>query len=131
MIRHDCSCLVAQRRTLVQVARSTAHYRPAPASAEGLVLMRQLYELHLELQFYAIRRLRDELEARGQRVSRKRFKRLMHQMRLAALYAKRRIAVSDRVHNVYLYRLPNPPVEQPNQAWAANICHLPMAKGFM
>ena len=100
MIHRDHSLPITRRCELLQVARSTAYYRPTPVSAGDLALMRQLDELHLELPFYGSRRLRDELKARGQRVSRKRIQRLMRQMGLTALYPKRRISVPGKGHTV-------------------------------
>ena len=47
-------------------------------------------EIHLEVPFYGSRRIRDELDTRGQRVNRKRVQRLMREMGIRALYPKRR-----------------------------------------
>ncbi len=131
MIYQDHSLPVTRRCELLQVARSTAYYRLAPVSAEDLVLMRLLDELRLELPFYGSRRLCGELKDRGHPVNRKRVQRLMRQMGLTALYPKRRTSVPGQGHKVYPYLLRELPIEQPNQVWAADICYLPRAKGFM
>ena len=131
MIHSDPPLPVTRRCELLEVARSTAYYRPGPVSLEDLALLRLIDEIHLELPFYGSRRIRDELETRGHPVNRKRVQRLMRQMGLAALYPKRRTSAPGRGHTVYPYLLTGVSVERANQAWAADICYLPMAKGFM
>ena len=87
---------VSCRCQLLDMARSTAYYRPAPAPKDDLALMRQLDEIHLKLPFYGSRRVVDELEDRGWSVNRKRVQRLMRKMGLAALYPKRRTSWPKR-----------------------------------
>ena len=65
---------------LLGLARSTAYYQPKLASEADLVLMRLIDEIHLRYPFYGSRRIRDELDAQGQTVSRKKIQRLMRQM---------------------------------------------------
>jgi len=131
MIHQGHSLPVTRRCELLQVARSTAYYKPAPVSGEDLALMRLIDEIHLELPFYGSRRIRDELDDRGHRVSRKRIQRLMRLMGLRALYPKPRTSIPGKGHTVYPYLLRDLAVERPDQVWAADICYLPMAKGFM
>ena len=122
---------VTRRCELLEVARSTAYYRPSPVSDEDLALMRLIDEIHLELPFFGSRRLRDELQTRGHRVNRKRVQRLMRHMGLAALYPKRRTSIPGRGHKIYPYLLGGVSVERANQVWSTDITYLPMAKGFM
>jgi putative transposase len=132
MIQTQHPLPVTRRCELLDVTRSTAYYRPKPVSDEDLRLMRLIDEIHLELPFYGSRRLAGELEDRGHPpVNRKRVRRLMRQMDLAALYPKRRTSSAREGHKVYPYLLRGLSIERPNQVWAADICYLPMAKGFM
>jgi putative transposase len=111
--------------------RSTAYYTPAPASDEDLQLMRRMDELHLQYPFYGSRRMADALDDQGVKVNRKRVQRLMRQMGLRALYPKRRTSQPGAGHKVYPYLLRGLQIDRPNQVWAADICYIPMAKGFM
>jgi putative transposase len=120
-----------RRCELLEVARSTAYYRPEPVSEEDLALMQRIDEIHLKLPFYGSRRIRDELEDQGQRVNRKRIQRLMRQMGLRALYPRRRTSQPGQGHKIYPYLLRDLPIERANQVWATDICYIPMAKGFM
>ena len=131
MVMREHSLPVTRRCELLEVARSTAYYRPRPVSDADLALMRLIDEVHLELPFYGSRRRRDELETRGHRVNRKRVQRLMREMGLAALYPKPRTSVPGHGHKVYPYLLKDVSVERPNQVWATGICYIPMARGFM
>jgi putative transposase len=120
-----------RRCELLDVARSSAYYRPEPVTKEDLVLMRLIDEIHLRLPFYGSRRLRDELEDLGHKINRKRIQRLMHQMGLRALYPRQRTSQPGKGHKIYPYLLRDLSIEHANQVWATDLCYIPMAKGFM
>lgn len=113
------------------VARLTAYYWPEPLCEEDLRLMRLIDEIHLQYPFYGRRRIRDERQERGHVVNRKRVQRLMRQMDLPALYPRRRTSQPGTGHKIYPYLLRDLAIDRPNQVWAADICYIPMAKGFM
>ena len=120
-----------RRCQLLSLARSSAYYRSTPVSAEDLMLMRLIDELHLRWPFYGSRRVRDELHTQGYTVNRKRVQRLMRQMGLRALYPRRRTSQPGQGHKVYPYLLRGLSVDRANQVWATDISYIPMAKGFM
>jgi putative transposase len=120
-----------RRCELLEVARSSAYYRPETVSEADLALMRLIDEIHLQFPFYGSRRMRDELEDRGHTVNRKRVQRLMRLMDLRALYPRRRTSQPGKGHKIYPYLLRELSIERANQAWATDITYLPMAKGFM
>jgi putative transposase len=128
--REDALPVVRQCR-LLDISRSTAYYRPQGLSADDLALMRRIDEIHLEFPFYGSRRIRDELRDRGHHINRKRVQRLMRLMGLVALYPRPRTSMPGVGHTVYPYRLRGLAIERPNQVWAADICYVPMAKGFL
>ena len=131
MIDRGGSLPVSRQCRLLDLARSTAYYRPTPVSPEDLRLMRLIDEIHLEFPFLGSRRLRDELELCGEQVNRKRIQRLMRQMGLAALYPKRRTRTPGKGHKIYPYRLRGLRIDRANQVWAADIVYIPMARGFL
>lgn len=65
--------------------------------------MRRFDEIHLERPFLGTRRIRDELQDRGQFVNRKRVQRLMRLMGSRALYPKPRTSSPGTGHVVYPY----------------------------
>jgi putative transposase len=129
---HTAHALPKRRRCeLLDVARSTAYYRRDPFGEEDLALMRHIDEIHLKWPFYGSRWIRDELQALGHNVNRKRVRRLMRHMGLQALYPRRRTSQPGKGHKIYPDLLRDLVIERSNQVWAADICYIPMAKGFM
>ena len=129
---HEQHALSKTRRCeLLDVARSSAYYRCKPVGEADLAVMRLIDEIHLQWPFYGSRRMRDALEERGHTVNRKRIQRLMRQMDLRALYPRRRTSQPGQGHKIYPYLLRDLSIERANQAWASDICYIPMAKGFM
>jgi len=116
---------------LLGLNRSTAYYQSRAVSDEDLELMRRIDEIHLKRPFLGARRIRDELRDLGRIVNRKRVQRLMRQMGLRALYPRPRTSIPGTGHVIYPYRLKGLTIDRPNQVWAADLCYIPMAKGFM
>ena len=115
---------------LLGVCRSSLYYRPAPVSAADLALMRRLDELHLDYPFLGARRLADMLQREGLTVGRQHVGTLMRRMGIEAIYRKRRTSIAAKDHKIFPYLLANVAIERPNQAWAADLTYVPMAKGF-
>ena len=116
---------------LLDVCRSSLYYRPPPVSAADLALMRRLDELHLDYPFLGARRLAHMLQREGLAVGRRHVGTLMRRMGIEAIYRKRRTSIAAQGHKIYPYLLANVAIERPNQAWAADITYLPMARGFV
>ena len=64
-------------------------------------------------------------------MSRKRVQRLMRIMGLRAIFRSPRASRPAPEHRVYPYLLEKLRVTRPNQAWAADITYLSMARGFL
>jgi putative transposase len=131
MIERGNRIPVTRQCQLLSLSRSTAYYRPQGVSEEDLELMRLIDEIHLELPFYGSRRIRDELGDRGHPVDRKRVQRLMRLMGVEALYPKPRTTKPGKGHRIYPYQLKGLTIDRANQVWAADLCYIPMARGFM
>lgn len=131
MIDRTHRLAVTRQCRLFGVSRSSVYHRPAPVSDVNLELMRLIDELHLEHPFLGSRGLREALLDHGHRVNRKRVQRLMRLMGIGALYPKRATSTPRKGHKVYPYRLGGLHIQRANQVWAADICYVPMAKGFM
>ena len=116
---------------MLDLSRSSVYYRAVPIPEEELALMRRIDEIHLRLPFYGSRKIRDHLLREGHRVNRKKVQRLMRLMGIHALYPKRRTSQPAKGHKIYPYLLRNVQVVRPNQVWAADICYIPMARGFL
>jgi putative transposase len=116
---------------LLEVCRASLYYRPAPVSAADLALMRRLDELHLNYPFLGARRLAHMLQREGLAIGRRYVGTLMRRMGIEAIYRKRRTSIAVEGHKIYPYLLASVAIERPNQAWAADLTYVPMARGFV
>lgn len=116
---------------LLELSRSSVYYRPVPLGEGELALMRRIDEIHLKLPYYGSRRIRDQLKREGYKVNRKKVQRLIHLMGICALYPRRRTSLPGDGHRIYPYLLRDLTIERPNQVWCADICYIPMARGFL
>ena len=131
MIDRTSKLSIKRQCALLKLPRSTAYYKPVEVSEADLELMRRIDEIHLKLPFYGSRRIRDRLEDDGTYVNRKRVQRLMRQMGIAALHPKRNTSKAGKGHKIYPYLLRTLTIDRPNQVWCADICYIPMARGFL
>jgi putative transposase len=122
---------VVRQCELLQVARSTAYYTPAPTSPADLALMRRIDELHLEYPFAGSRMLRDMLRREGHVIGRKHVSTLMKKMGVEALYRRPNTSRRHAAHPVYPYLLRHLTIDRPNQVWATDITYIPMRRGFV
>jgi putative transposase len=71
------------------------------------------------------------LRAEGLEVNRKRVRRLMRLMGIAALGPKPRTTKPQHGHKIFPYLLRDLVIERPNQVWAADITYIPIGRGFL
>lgn len=122
---------ITQQCRILDLSRSSVYYRAVPIPEADLALMRRIDEIHLKLPFYGSRKIRDQLQREGYKVNRKKVQRLMRLMGVSALYPKRRTSLPGRGHKIYPYLLRDMAIDRPNQVWCADICYIPMARGFL
>ena len=121
--REHPSLPIVGQCALLGVSRSSLYYHPKGASEEDLSLMREIDRQYLATPFYGSRRMKVWLERQGILVSRKRVQR--------AIYRRPRTNRPAPGVRVYPYLLGKAEITRPNQAWAADITYLPMARGFL
>jgi putative transposase len=131
MINRQHELPVARQAEVLNISRGSVYYRPRPASAADLALMRRMDELHLEFPFAGSRMLRDLLNAEGIEVGRRHVSTLLKRMGIEALYRKPNTSKPAPGHKIYPYLLRNLPVARPNQVWTMDITYIPMARGFV
>jgi putative transposase len=121
MIDRSHGLAITRQAKVLNVSRGSVYYRPRPASATDLALMRRMDELHLDFPFAGSRMLRDLLIAEGFRTGRRHVATLMKRMGIHAVYRKPNTSKPAPGHKIYPYLLRNLPVTHPNQVWAMDI----------
>jgi putative transposase len=116
---------------LLGLNRAALYYQPAAVSAYELQLMALIDRQYLRTPFYGSRRMTAWLHTQGHAVNRKRVRRLMQRMGLAAIYQRPRTSVPAPGHRIYPYLLGGLSIERVHQVWAADITYIPMARGFL
>ncbi len=128
--RHPSLSVVRQCK-LLDISRSGLYYQPAGIAEEDLTLMKLIDRQYLATPFYGARKIAAWLKSQGQRVNRKRVRRLMQLMGLKAIYRRPRTSKPAPGHKIYPYLLSGMKITRPNQVWAADITYIPMARGFL
>jgi putative transposase len=116
---------------LLGIARSGVYRRPAVTEGSDLALMRRLDELFTSWPFLGSRRMTRMLRAEGHAVNRKRIRRLMREMGIAALGPKPRTTKPAPGHKIFPYLLRGLVIDRPNQVWCADITYIPIGRGFL
>lgn len=93
--------------------------------------MRLIDEQFLETPWYGSRQMARHLRRQGYEVVRKRVRRLMAKMGLAAVYRRPRTTASHPEHRIWSYLLRNVVIDRANQVWCADITYTPMRRGFL
>jgi putative transposase len=128
--RHPSLSVVRQCK-LLDISRSGLYYQPAGISEEDLTLMKLIDHQYLATPFYGARKIAAWLKSQGQRVNRKRVRRLMCVMGLKAIYRRPKTSQPAPGHKTYPYLLSGMKITRLNQVWAADITYIPMARGFL
>ena len=116
---------------LVRIARSSYYYTGKGETPLNLELMRVVDEQFMETPWYGSRQMARHLRRKGYGVGRKRIRRLMRRMGLAAIYQAPRTSEPHPEHRVYPYLLRGMTIDRPNQVWCSDLTYIPMQRGFL
>jgi putative transposase len=113
------------------MSRSSLYYEATGESPLNLKLMRLIDEQFLEMPCYGARQMAKHLRRQGYCINRKRVRRLMQKMGLAPIYQKPNTSKPHPEHKIYPYLLRGMEIREPGQVWCADICYIPMRRGFL
>ena len=116
---------------LVSISRSAFYYQPAGETPLNLELMELLDRQFLETPWYGSRQMARCLRRQGHTIGRKRVRRLMAKMGLAAIYQAPRTTIPHPEHRIYKSLLRDLVIDRPNRVWCADITYIPMRRGFL
>ena len=130
--RRPAGLSVRRQCELLGVARSGIYREPRPANDDDLLVMRRIDELFTAWPFLGSRRMTALLRAEyGLSINRKRVRRLMRQMGIAALGPKPRTSTPAAGPKIYPYLLRDLVIERPNHVWCSDITYIPVGRGFL
>jgi putative transposase len=122
---------VSRQCRLLAVSRSSIYRLPAEVSDTDRAMMALIDRQYLARPYYGSRRMAAWLATQHHPVNRKRVRRLMRLMGLAAVYQRPNTSKPAACHKTYPYLLSGLSIERVNQVWCADITYIPMAKGFL
>ena len=96
---------ISQQCRLLAVPRSSVYRTPAEVGAEDLAIMARIDRQYLARPYYGSRRMTASLATQGHRVNRKRVRRLMRLLGLAAIYQRPNTSKPAAAHKIYPYLL--------------------------
>jgi putative transposase len=121
---------VTRQCDLLGLPRASYYHRPKPVAEENLRLMRLIDETYLAYPFFGSRQMTRWLRRQGEKVNRKRVRRLMRELGLEVIYQKPNLSRAQAGQRVYPYLLRDLAVTRPNQVWATDITYVPVVGGF-
>jgi putative transposase len=122
---------IVRQCELLELARSSYYYEPAPISEEDLCLMRLLDEQYTRTPFYGKRKQVVFLQEQGYAVDRKRVRRLMQLMGLETIYPKPRLSLPGEQSVRYPYLLRGVSIDRIDQVWSCDITYIRLVQGFV
>jgi putative transposase len=118
MVERPGPLALSRQCQLLGLNRAALYYQAAPVDAYELELMALLDRQYLRTPFYGSRRMTAWLQTQGHAVNRKRVRRLMQLMGLAAIYQRPRTSRPAPAHRIYPYLLRGLRIERVHQVWA-------------
>jgi putative transposase len=122
---------IGRQCELLTLSRSSYYYQPSQETAENLLLMRKIDELHMEHPYYGVLRIQAELTTVEDPLNEKRIRRLMRKMGIETLYPKPNTSKPCLWNKRFPYLLRGLEINHPNQVWSTDITYIPMKNGFM
>lgn len=122
---------IVRQCALLSISRSHVYGAVRGESVDNLALMRLIDAQFLDTPWYGSRQMTCHLRLQGHAVNRKRIRRLMLKMGLAAVYQKPKTTVPNPEHKIWPYLLRDMTIDRPDQVWCTDITYIPMRRGFL
>lgn len=130
MVDSESSLSLSRQCSLLQVGRTSIYYKPHFPEAK-FELLRQIDELYTEDPTRGTRRMCAALQRQGIKIGRKKARKLMELLGIAAIYRKPNLSKAAPEHKVYPYLLRNVPITSVNQVWSTDITYIRLRHGFV
>lgn len=118
MMDYDHSSLSVRKQSqLLSLSRSSLYYA-SKSQPDDSILANAIHDIWLDMPFYGYRRITAALQRKGISVNGKRVLRIMHDMKIHALYPRPRTSIPASNHQKYPYLLKDAPAD-----WCTCILH--------
>lgn len=124
-------CYVTRQCELLSLSRSSYYYLGAPLKSKDYLLLRVIDQEFMDDPTLGSRGMALRLQRIGYPVGRKRMRRLMRHLGIAAIYQKSKTSVAHPAHRKFPYLLRERAITRPNQVWCADITYIPMRRGHL
>lgn len=132
MVEHGSEMVNTKRKCeLLNVARSTAYYKPRIIKNDDATIMNEIRDIYEEKPFYGYRRITVELRSRSFMVNHKRTQRLLSLAGIKAIYPAKKTTARNHEHKVFPYLLRGLKIVSPNQVWQVDITYIRIRNGFV
>ena len=133
MIEREDNAMISIRRQceLLELNRSSLYYTAVEINEEDIVLMNLIDEEFTHRPCLGSRQMKWRLWDRGFKVGRKRVRRLMRDMGLAAVFPTKNTSKPNPQHRVYPYLLRGVTIDRVNQVWSMGITYIRLGRGFV
>ena len=125
------SLSIVRQCQLLGLSRSGYYNQPHGISELNLLLMRLIDREYTEHPFFGYRKMVWFLQQQGHPVNKKRVRRLMRLMGLAAMVPGPHTSRPAPQNPVFPYLLRGVKIDRVNQVWSCDITYIPMPKGFV
>ena len=121
---------VRKQCALLGIVRSNVYYCAKEPQDES-VLANEIREIWLAMPMYGYRKITKELQRRKYTINHKRVRRMMHDMRIMAIYPKPKTSISNAQHKKYPYLLRDVKIVYVDQVWETDITYIKLPNGFV
>jgi len=125
-IKHQCQ--------LLNLSRSTAYHqsKPTEPSDDEISIKNAIDQIHYSEPSYGVRRILIELKKLGYiKVGKRRIRRYMREMCIAAFYPGPNLSKRDLAERTYPYLLRNVKANRVHQVWGIDITYCGLPNGFL
>lgn len=121
---------IRKQSIILGIGRSSIYYSHVVPCDES-ILANEIRDLWLKKPYCGYRKITAELRRLSYDVNHKRVLRMMRDMKIQALYPKRRTTICNPENKIYPYLLKKMEVTKPDQIWESDITYIRMSEGFM
>jgi len=128
--RADPELTLGQQAALLNISRASLYYRPVSPSAEEIAIKHRLDELYTQFPYFGSRKMTAMLQPSWS-INRKRVRRYMREMGLAAIFPGPKTSQPAPGHKIYPYLLRQIKAGYPNHIWGIDITYIKLQRGWM